>query len=128
MTIGAPHSWHFSSDGRSGTLFLASGRLKRHSGYLAHAMYGPKRPLFTTSGPPQFGHFSLGSPDRSCTSWISRSMSTAASARENGPQKRSEEHTSELQSPDHLVCRLLLEKKKNPTPPPSAPAPLPSLC
>src|SRR5258708_28820984 len=27
-------------------------------------------------------------------------------------QVRSEEHTSELQSPDHLVCRLLLEKKK----------------
>src|SRR5258708_24457683 len=27
---------------------------------------------------------------------------------------RSEEHTSELQSPDHLVCRLLLEKKKKP--------------
>src|SRR5258708_26217571 len=26
-------------------------------------------------------------------------------------QYRSEEHTSELQSPDHLVCRLLLEKK-----------------
>src|SRR5258708_25789738 len=25
---------------------------------------------------------------------------------------RSEEHTSEIQSPDHLVCRLLLEKKK----------------
>src|SRR5258708_14636263 len=29
----------------------------------------------------------------------------------DGPN-RSEEHTSELQSPDHLVCRLLLEKKK----------------
>src|SRR5258708_15946034 len=29
------------------------------------------------------------------------------------PSPRSEEHTSELQSPDHLVCRLLLEKKKN---------------
>src|SRR5258708_14285348 len=28
------------------------------------------------------------------------------------PFQRSEEHTSELQSPDHLVCRLLLEKKK----------------
>src|SRR5947208_12407223 len=27
-------------------------------------------------------------------------------------KRRSEEHTSELQSPDHLVCRLLLEKKK----------------
>src|SRR5258708_10185159 len=31
------------------------------------------------------------------------------------PQVRSEEHTSELQSPDHLVCRLLLEKKKSHT-------------
>src|SRR5258708_29923942 len=28
-----------------------------------------------------------------------------------GFEQRSEEHTSELQSPDHLVCRLLLEKK-----------------
>src|SRR5690348_17390430 len=30
----------------------------------------------------------------------------------SGSQHRSEEHTSELQSPVHLVCRLLLEKKK----------------
>src|SRR5258708_21183207 len=30
----------------------------------------------------------------------------------NARNIRSEEHTSELQSPDHLVCRLLLEKKK----------------
>src|SRR3989442_11973683 len=30
--------------------------------------------------------------------------------------KRSEEHTSELQSRPHLVCRLLLEKKKKNTP------------
>src|SRR2546426_7434186 len=29
------------------------------------------------------------------------------------PRARSEEHTSELQSPCNLVCRLLLEKKKN---------------
>src|SRR5258708_21253750 len=40
-----------------------------------------------------------------------------ASARETAArvaigEVRSEEHTSELQSPDHLVCRLLLEKKK----------------
>src|SRR5258708_31079825 len=33
-------------------------------------------------------------------------------ARKEGFFVRSEEHTSELQSPDHLVCRLLLEKKK----------------
>src|SRR5258708_20106488 len=34
-----------------------------------------------------------------------------------GLRRRSEEHTSELQSPDHLVCRLLLEKKKVAGPP-----------
>src|SRR5258708_11587277 len=34
---------------------------------------------------------------------------------------RSEEHTSELQSPDHLVCRLLLAKKKNSARPTAAP-------
>src|SRR2546430_13622453 len=38
-------------------------------------------------------------------SYMSQSMST--------PQSRSEEHTSELQSQSNLVCRLLLEKKKN---------------
>src|SRR5258708_30992838 len=32
--------------------------------------------------------------------------------RDEVDRNRSEEHTSELQSPDHLVCRLLLEKKK----------------
>src|SRR5438552_5403360 len=31
--------------------------------------------------------------------------------RKHVSRERSEEHTSELQSPDHLVCRLLLEKK-----------------
>src|SRR5437870_11286680 len=34
--------------------------------------------------------------------------------RERSPLLRSEEHTSELQSRGHLVCRLLLEKKKKP--------------
>src|SRR5258708_25474438 len=36
----------------------------------------------------------------------------AVRPREGTDPSRSEEHTSELQSPDHLVCRLLLEKKK----------------
>src|SRR5258708_19047441 len=40
---------------------------------------------------------------RPCSSRIGRRSAT---------ESRSEEHTSELQSPDHLVCRLLLEKKK----------------
>src|SRR5258708_29445542 len=40
------------------------------------------------------------------------SQSSTAGARRPAGYQRSEEHTSELQSPDHLVCRLLLEKKK----------------
>src|SRR5690348_18071258 len=40
-------------------------------------------------------------------------MSTRSPVRRRVSQRvRSEEHTSELQSPVHLVCRLLLEKKK----------------
>src|SRR3954462_1515558 len=38
---------------------------------------------------------------------------------------RSEEHTSELQSHDNLVCRLLLEKTHHPPPPPPPPTPPP---
>src|SRR5690348_17658693 len=37
---------------------------------------------------------------------------TAGEEKESSSSGRSEEHTSELQSPVHLVCRLLLEKKK----------------
>src|SRR5207244_9547147 len=42
-----------------------------------------------------------------------RSFGSAASRAGLNHCTRSEEHTSELQSPDHLVCRLLLEKKKH---------------
>src|SRR5205823_13476145 len=49
-------------------------------------MYGPKRPLFTSSGEPHLGHFSVSSPDRSCTSWMILLMSIASSARLNGIQ------------------------------------------
>src|SRR5690625_6779801 len=38
---------------------------------------------------------------------------TGARSGEPGPAERSEEHTSELQSRGHIVCRLLLEKKNN---------------
>src|SRR5438552_13351151 len=43
-----------------------------------------------------------------------------AAGRPRAALSRSEEHTSELQSPDHLVCRLLLEKKKIILPGPGA--------
>src|SRR2546429_1054249 len=41
-----------------------------------------------------------------------RGLLNSARTRVPAPEKRSEEHTSELQSRLHLVCRLLLEKKK----------------
>src|SRR5258708_19060670 len=43
---------------------------------------------------------------------VSRSPMTTASA-SGSARLRSEEHTSELQSPDHLVCRLLLENENS---------------
>src|SRR5207253_144083 len=48
---------------------------------------------------------------------VFRASLTGLRARKNfrARQKRSEEHTSELQSRGHLVCRLLLEKKKKKT-------------
>src|SRR5258708_29832271 len=48
---------------------------------------------------------------RNVVSWSWASPPTTTARRSPAPT-RSEEHTSELQSPDHLVCRLLLEKKK----------------
>src|SRR5437870_11076948 len=47
-----------------------------------------------------------------------RKLKSANSKRSFAPTFRSEEHTSELQSRGHLVCRLLLEKKNIITPPP----------
>src|SRR5437660_7312381 len=55
---------------------------------------------------------------RACTVRAGPYSSRGASAAEHAKpwlrQVRSEEHTSELQSRGHLVCRLLLEKKKKP--------------
>src|SRR5256885_12303534 len=53
-------------------------------------------------------------------------LGTRAGGSSSGPAgqwPRSEEHTSELQSPCNLVCRLLLEKKKTPYCPPTCPTP-----
>src|SRR2546426_2092237 len=52
-------------------------------------------------------------PGRSDSGWCpSRAGDLRRCARRERPGGRSEEHTSELQSPCNLVCRLLLEKKK----------------
>src|SRR5256884_377585 len=53
---------------------------------------------------------SASAPPRTSASITSRNFSASTSC--TFPTRRSEEHTSELQSRLHLVCRLLLEKKK----------------
>src|SRR2546422_7266896 len=71
---------------------------------------------------------SIGSPVNEMRSRASRRPSASPEARSMrktvgaAARLRSEEHTSELQSRLHLVCRLLLEKKKNTICPPLADA------
>src|SRR5258708_21633490 len=64
-----------------------------------------------------FPYTTLFRSRRSRRSWTTRPRCTSWRRRRQlvhrGLVVRSEEHTSELQSPDHLVCRLLLEKKKH---------------
>src|SRR5258708_31749634 len=48
-----------------------------------------------------------------CHRLLVRRRSNLVATKSERRLTRSEEHTSELQSPDHLVCRLLLEKKKS---------------
>src|SRR2546422_7641638 len=57
---------------------------------------------------------STGSPGGGPPGWVTAISASASSASRwrRPPTCRSEEHTSELQSRLHLVCRLLLEKKK----------------
>ena len=65
----------------------------------------------------------LGQSKRSSVTQLQRSTDVVERTAAEGPPRaaegtpraaRSEEHTSELQSQVHLVCRLLLEKKKHP--------------
>src|SRR3712207_8970541 len=73
-----------------------------------------RSPISTTS-PPPISAFSVRPPTRSRASRTRTEAPAAASARAAArparPPPRSEEHTSELQSRQYLVCRLLLEKK-----------------
>src|SRR3712207_7442301 len=59
------------------------------------------------------GRFGVrGSPDKSMTLAEVSAAAYVAGDLPDGMEPRSEEHTSELQSRQYLVCRLLLEKKK----------------
>src|SRR5262245_64279732 len=59
-----------------------------------------------------FPYTTLFRPPRIPTATRSRTPGTSATDSPARVRRRSEEHTSELQSLRHLVCRLLLEKKK----------------
>src|SRR5690348_17649403 len=67
------------------------------------------RPAWTRT-PPEPAPRRSAAPTRSTAAKATTSSSAAPAATRS--RARSEEHTSELQSPVHLVCRLLLEKKK----------------
>src|SRR2546429_6940036 len=64
----------------------------------------PYTTLFRSRGPAR------STRERASRRPVARHRATGPDARDHGA--RSEEHTSELQSRLHLVCRLLLEKKK----------------
>src|SRR5438876_1788825 len=75
----------------------------------------PYTTLFRSPGriltPRTTDHASRNSPLNPCCRSASNRTSAAQFDKFNDRDRRSEEHTSELQSPVHLVCRLLLEKK-----------------
>src|SRR5256885_5685730 len=62
-------------------------------------------PLLVGRFPKEFSWLDLRVLERPCSLALSQGK----------PDVRSEEHTSELQSPCNLVCRLLLDKKKSTT-------------
>src|SRR5258708_8488329 len=70
----------------------------------------PYTTLFRSRRNPRLHHRSWNLRDADAARHAEGRAGSAASASRRF--QRSEEHTSELQSPDHLVCRLLLEKKK----------------
>src|SRR5256885_2971969 len=78
----------------------------------------PRSTLFPYTTLFRSHHFRLAplrSPS-SCPPPCGKRIKNVRSPRVGRPWQRSEEHTSELQSPCNLVCRLLLEKKKRNNP------------
>src|SRR5256885_11206471 len=62
--------------------------------------------------PPRSTLFPYTTLFRSTMSWLEKLLPAKIQQTNPTDRHRSEEHTSELQSPCNLVCRLLLEKKK----------------
>src|SRR5258708_23541425 len=101
-----------------------AGRMYRHlvlEKQVAVEVDGGIDDVFGYNGPTQMVTKILHKPEYSSDATLAEFDSVIRDVQQNGIKHgkrsvagvlRSEEHTSELQSPDHLVCRLLLEKKK----------------
>src|SRR3712207_7534706 len=74
----------------------------------------PISPISRGQGKDQKAAISVKRPwTNSAPSWVKNDVTARGLLLAVIPAPRSEEHTSELQSRQYLVCRLLLEKKKN---------------
>src|SRR3989454_4521970 len=71
--------------------------------------------IVRTGGSDTWRCMMRGTTTLASTTCTATPSTITASTRSQSPVPRSEEHTSELQSPCNLVCRLLLEKKKKNT-------------
>src|SRR3990170_8739860 len=100
--------------GLRATFFLSFG--PDHSGKAVYRMVRNPRFLFKmirTNAPGLYGfRTALDGALLKAPMIASALPALCRKIEKQGHEVRSEEHTSELQSPDHLVCRLLLEKKK----------------
>src|SRR5690625_5960174 len=84
-------------------------RMRRSTSASTHS--SPSRPGVNSPCCRTRSEVSCSRADRA-TPGASPKASISSEARKGPRERRSEEHTSELQSRGHLVCRLLLEKKK----------------
>src|SRR5688572_32699844 len=94
-----------SADSRMGATILPEYRKRRTAAFSTRSPAGSGASGFSSSKITKLGAFR--SPPRTSR------RRTKVPARIAAAPRRSEEHTSELQSQSNLVCRLLLEKKKN---------------
>src|SRR5205807_5958257 len=100
-TYGSHRALHSFPTRRSSDL---SRSCRRRAGSVRQSSFGSSK----------FSHGALGQ-GHDALQRKTRLRRRAEGSGETAPDDRSEEHTSELQSPCNLVCRLLLEKKNNST-------------
>src|SRR5205823_9777301 len=119
----SPHTWRILPIGRSGASRLRKPRPPCHRAKKMGEKVGSRGASLQFPVSSLFANQHSRSRDHDCSQPPPRIRTGGFPA--SGSCLRSEEHTSELQSLAYLVCRLLLEKKKNKKYPPlSFPQPL----